>query len=319
MGALYACPACGWDESRDLSQHPSLCRLSVKSRLPVQQKPAAFEQQLARLQKQLEERKQREERLQKENCRLEEELIQLRQGLQLDGHPEGTGDAGAASKPPQGRGAVPLREANGPSKADAGVPGLEDALWTFSLSADDHSLFASSTTVLPAVFRVPAVYGGAAVTRLGTDAFSGHDELREVILPEGIVSLGEQSFWGCRGLQVVQLPSTLREIESGAFSICSQLTEIRLPEGLVRLGESAFCGCTSLRQVILPSTLRKIGPTAFSGCKSLRTIEIPDGVQNLDLSIILGCDNLEWISLPRSWRKWADIFLLPYHCRIIYR
>lgn len=84
----------------------------------------------------------------------------------------------------------------------------------------------------------------------------------------------------CPGAKTsIELPETLKKIDTGACSYCSYLTEIVIPEGVTEIKADAFCSCPSLNSVQLPNSLTKIGMSAFSNCNSLAHINIPDGIQ----------------------------------------
>ena len=61
------------------------------------------------------------------------------------------------------------------------------------------------------------------------DGGQGMDFIREVILPPGVLSVGDCAFYRCRNLEKVTFPKQIRSI-----------------------GKYAFSGCTGLRRVILP-------------------------------------------------------------------
>ena len=67
--------------------------------------------------------------------------------------------------------------------------------------------------------------------------------LQEVILPEGITSIGERAFQSCTTLKSIQLPKKVTKIGKYAFINCRQLTNIQLPDGVTEIGEYAFMVC----------------------------------------------------------------------------
>ncbi len=73
----------------------------------------------------------------------------------------------------------------------------------------------------------------------------------------------------------------LTSIGNGAFEGCKSLKEIVVPEGLSSIGERAFDDCESLKEIVLPDGLTSIGWSAFYGCKSLKEIVLPDGLTSI--------------------------------------
>lgn len=76
--------------------------------------------------------------------------------------------------------------------------------------------------------------------RIGEDAFSGQEFLREVILPDTVKYIKEAAFFLCGQLRQVQLSENLEEIEAEAFSRSPYLESLHLPASLKTLSEYAL-------------------------------------------------------------------------------
>lgn len=61
----------------------------------------------------------------------------------------------------------------------------------------------------------------------------------EIVIPEGILSVGKSAFRNC-DISSVRLPASLKTIENSAFLNCWNLTEIHLPDGIEHISEDAF-------------------------------------------------------------------------------
>ena len=85
----------------------------------------------------------------------------------------------------------------------------------------------------------------------------------ELVIPEGVTSIGSSAVSGCSLITSVKFPQSLQTIGSDAFSGCNGLTSVELPQGLRSLGEDAFFNCESLEEVSLPENIEKIGYRAF--------------------------------------------------------
>lgn len=95
-------------------------------------------------------------------------------------------------------------------------------------------------------------------------AFAG-SSLRNIVIPEGVTSIGDYAFYGCTDLESVTLPSTLKELGKGAFGNCTALRSIDLSStGLTELPERVLAGASSLSDVILPAGLLKVGREALA-------------------------------------------------------
>lgn len=98
----------------------------------------------------------------------------------------------------------------------------------------------------------------------------------DVIVPEGVREIGEGAFWRC-DVESVRLPQGIRAIRSGAFMNCRSLRRINLPESVRTIETEAFHG-SGLRAIRLPESLKRIEADCFSGTE-LTEIVIPEGVR----------------------------------------
>ena len=71
-----------------------------------------------------------------------------------------------------------------------------------------------------------------SVKTISAECFYYASEMRSgnvrVVLEEGVVTIKEDAFYGCKGITEVILPSTLKTIESSAFSGCTNLHTLRI-------------------------------------------------------------------------------------------
>lgn len=75
----------------------------------------------------------------------------------------------------------------------------------------------------------------------GYDIFP--ESLARVIIGEGVKSIPNSLFRGCKNITRVEMPSTVESIGDYAFNGCSSLSHIDLPSSLKEIGEYAFNGC----------------------------------------------------------------------------
>ena len=160
-----------------------------------------------------------------------------------------------------------------------------DGYYVKYLKVSHLYITASGATAIPEGFCQPGIYTNTT--------------LQEVILPEGITSIGNYAFSGCKKLTSIQLPETVKEIGNSAFSECNSLTKINIPEGVTKIGMGTFGGCTSLTSIQLPERLTEIGSKAFARCSSLKEINIPKGVKTIGEGTFMDCTNLTSIQLPQ--------------------
>ena len=99
----------------------------------------------------------------------------------------------------------------------------------------------------------------------------------DVVIPEGVTSIGDAAFGLCYDLTSVKIPKGVTQIGKGVFMQCINLTSVEIPEGVTSIGYMAFESCYSLTSVTLPSTLEFLGSDVFEGCSGLTSMEDKSG------------------------------------------
>ena len=85
-------------------------------------------------------------------------------------------------------------------------------------------------------------------------------------VPAGVRRLEERAFYRARGLRDVILNDDLMEIGEGCFFGCSYLKEISGLRNAVHIGRQAFALCMLLCSVELEDKVKEIGEDAFRYC-----------------------------------------------------
>ena len=174
----------------------------------------------------------------------------------------------------------------------------------------------------PYNITIPTELGGIPVTGIGKLAFSNLSALTNVIIPQGITSIGDYAFcacdWlisatieegvptganmfnDCDRLATVKLPESLTTIADGSFANCSALNHVTIPDNVTKIGTSAFCLCNGLSDITLGRGLTTIGNFAFKNCDSLETIQLPSNLKKIGDDAFCECDILKSITLPDS-------------------
>lgn len=91
-------------------------------------------------------------------------------------------------------------------------------------------------------------------------------EITNLVIPEGVTSIGSSLFENCRGLTSVTIPNSVTSIGRYAFDDCSGLTSVTIPNSVTSIGSSAFSGCSGLTSVTIPNSVTSIGYYAFHRC-----------------------------------------------------
>lgn len=133
----------------------------------------------------------------------------------------------------------------------------------------------------------------------------------EVIIKDGVTSIGAAAFYNSKNLQSVKLPSSLKSIGNMAFSSCDKLnkvsisslqawldiqfesglnnplteakklyinnvlaTDIEIPYGVSKINDYAFYNCESIQNITIPNSVTEIGNYAFYGCTGINKVNI---------------------------------------------
>ncbi|MBR2650645.1 MAG: leucine-rich repeat protein, partial [Clostridia bacterium] len=81
------------------------------------------------------------------------------------------------------------------------------------------------------------------------------------------------AFYYCGHLKEVNIPDTVVSIGGYAFYGSAAIESVSLGAAVERIGEYAFYGLSSLREISLPSPLFSVGMHAFSSCSSLYKVQ----------------------------------------------
>ena len=132
--------------------------------------------------------------------------------------------------------------------------------------------------------------------------YGGNEELlgttfREIVLPTGATSIGNDAFGGCRKLVALEIPPEMVTIGDGAFDLCVQLASINLPNSVRRIGSSAFARCKALKSVTLPQHLTSIENWLFQECKALEKVVIPAAVITVGRLVFTDCSELKEVHI----------------------
>ena len=113
------------------------------------------------------------------------------------------------------------------------------------------------------------------VTLIKDEEFKGRNDIKKVILPGTVDSVGEFSFANCKSLREVVFSEGVSWIWRNAFTSCHKLKRVHLPASMKTICSSAFSCCKGLQEAVVPSNAH-IDEYAFSGCDSLKKVIIRD-------------------------------------------
>lgn len=152
------------------------------------------------------------------------------------------------------------------------------------------------------------------------------EEIRNLIIPNSVTSIGMGAFAGCSSLTSITIPNSVTTIRGYAFMNCKGLTEITIPRTVTSIRpNNPFLGCTGLSSItvdsdnlyyhssdncnaiietatnslisgckntIIPNNIATIYSEAFYGCTGLKSVSIPQTVTTIGNGVFYNCDSL---------------------------
>ena len=144
------------------------------------------------------------------------------------------------------------------------------------------------------------------ITALPIQAFYKSTNVENLILPNTLITIGEEMFYQSK-LKTVVIPANATTIGNSAFEQCASLISIDIPANVETIGTAVFWGCSSLTTVTFEkgSQLKNIGGGssyygAFSYCTALTSIEIPASVETIGASAFKGCSKLATVTFEKE-------------------
>ena len=193
-------------------------------------------------------------------------------------------------------------------------------------------LLADSTLVIPSsVGHEGKTY---RVERIEENAFGIRQQIKRLVISEGVEFIGKYAFEGCMGLTDISIPSTLDYWNEYAFGFCHNLRHItvseqnetydsrdncnaiidtyentlvfdcmgtKIPASVEAIGEYAFKQCCQhLERIVVPEGVKRINSHAFSQCINQKEISLPASLESMGYGMFNDCMSLESVTIPRN-------------------
>lgn len=186
-------------------------------------------------------------------------------------------------------------------------------------SSQDGILYNKDKTKLilaPSAYEVNDLYIPNSVKEIGDHSFFGNANVKgKIYFPEGLISIGSQSFSQCGISGEVNIPSSVTSIKSSSFFNAEYVTKINVDSNNVKYSSQdgilynkdkteliiAPEGLT-INNLTLPDSLKVIDGTAFYDCRNITgTLTLNDNLETIKESAFYGCSGISGtVVMPES-------------------
>ena len=185
---------------------------------------------------------------------------------------------------------------------------LQNISWGITASAEETGT--ATWTQTESDNLVWTLYDNGTLTISGEGAMKNYynnspatqkkDNIKKVVIEDGVTSIGEFAFRDCSSLTSIEIPSSVTSIGDYAFGYCSSLASIEIPSSVTNIGNGAFSDCSSLASITIPESVTSIGNFAFCGCIRLTDITIPKSVTSIGINVFGDCTVLTEVLLENG-------------------
>ena len=180
------------------------------------------------------------------------------------------------------------------------------------------------------IVTIPSTYKSLPVLTIGLDRknedrFAENENIKELIIPDGVTKIEDYAFESCINLTTVTIPTSVTDMGHYSFSRCDKLSVATLPaeqvdnipkENLTTVvinGGTSLSGyyggfgdCKKLTNITIADSVTSIGNNAFEGCESLTTIRLPNSITEIPSFMFKDCKSLKSIIIPDSVTSIGD-------------
>ena len=114
---------------------------------------------------------------------------------------------------------------------------------------------------------IPPVVGNVPVSCLGSllflkglraSLYSANDDIKSIVIPDGVTHIGTEAFRNCASLQTITLPGSIQAFGTNVFLQCPQLKEINASDNVLCIAQQngAFSQRLSGITVVVTGELR---------------------------------------------------------------
>ena len=138
-----------------------------------------------------------------------------------------------------------------------------------------------------------------ACTEIGPSAIDGCVNVTEIVLPDGLTTIGSAAF-SSTGITSIVIPESVTYLGGGLFGFCENLITAEIYANVDDLGGSTFGGCPNLQNVVLGPNVRGYGYACFRDCYALESVTVIEGLTLIDEACFSNCRALAVFAIPET-------------------
>ena len=141
---------------------------------------------------------------------------------------------------------------------------------------------------------------GDGITEISNSAFYGCEKLTSVDIGDDVIRIGHDAFSWCSRLINVDIGENVTSIGDCAFFWCTDLESVEIGDSVTTIGDKVFWSCVNLTSIYIGENVTSIGDGAFGGCRDLVNVNIPEGITSIGDQAFYSCTSLKSIDIPDS-------------------
>lgn len=150
-----------------------------------------------------------------------------------------------------------------------------------------------------------------SVQEIKAGAFANASQLKDIVVPAGVVSIEYGAFADCPALEDLQVDTANTHYDSredchaivctwkGKLMLVAGCKNTKIIDNIRYIAPQAFSGCKALTTVSFPEKMEEIGEEAFKG-SGLTEVEIPQGIRFVEDGCFMNCEALQSVILSKS-------------------
>ena len=121
--------------------------------------------------------------------------------------------------------------------------------------------------------------------------FYNNKDIKEIIIEDGVTSIGSQTFVKCENLTSIYIPKSMVSIHNNAFVDCPNIETINVDSSNYKYENRENCNAIIDREnnelvlgcykTVIPSSIKTIGVGAFNGSEKLNELEFPESIKHI--------------------------------------